>query len=484
MICPNCENEISFNDTVCDQCGIDLELIRTLVSWSNIYYNEGLERARVRNLTGAIESLRRSLKFYKYNINARNLLGLIYHEMGETGSALTEWVISSNYKSGRNPAVEYVKEIQSDKTALGTIDRNLKKYNTSLEYARNGDTDLAIIQLKKLVNANPKYVQAANLLAVLYIRNGRKEGRLKAYKLGRSVLDIDKANVVALSYMKELDDVREKARSRRNDQNKAKESKENTVKKNSSLVEDDSVRVIVPYQEEKPTMLPVLQVLGGMILGLLVMAFLIQPTIDKYRNKKNNNDFVTYSEDKAADDSEMNLLKEENEDLTQQVADLELQVSELQGGDPTDIANYKKMFEALIEAKQLYDEGDYISAAKKLKKVDTKELDSKKATKLYKSIQSDTYVKASESYCLKGIDAYNGTGDYIAGHDYEAAIEELLKALEFNEENTDAMYYLGRCYQLTEDTETALEYYNTIVNDYPDARLYNDAASRLREMGY
>ncbi len=32
---------------------------------------------------GAIESLKTSLKFNKLNIDARNLLGLIYFEMGE-----------------------------------------------------------------------------------------------------------------------------------------------------------------------------------------------------------------------------------------------------------------------------------------------------------------------------------------------------------------------------------------------------------------
>ena len=38
----------------------------------------GLEKAEIRDLSGAIDLLKRSLKFNKLNIQARNLLGLVY----------------------------------------------------------------------------------------------------------------------------------------------------------------------------------------------------------------------------------------------------------------------------------------------------------------------------------------------------------------------------------------------------------------------
>ena len=55
---------------------------------SNSYYNLGLERARIRDLSGAVECLKRSLHLNKYNTDARNLLGLIYYEIGEVSDAL------------------------------------------------------------------------------------------------------------------------------------------------------------------------------------------------------------------------------------------------------------------------------------------------------------------------------------------------------------------------------------------------------------
>lgn len=50
----------------------------TLERIANCYYNLGLERARLRDLSGACELLKKALLFDKYQKDARNLLGLIF----------------------------------------------------------------------------------------------------------------------------------------------------------------------------------------------------------------------------------------------------------------------------------------------------------------------------------------------------------------------------------------------------------------------
>ena len=79
-----------------------------IIHFSNHYYNEGLEKASVRDLSGAAECLGKSLRFFKGNIKARNLLGLVYFEMGEIVQALREWVISVNFQSDENIAKVYI----------------------------------------------------------------------------------------------------------------------------------------------------------------------------------------------------------------------------------------------------------------------------------------------------------------------------------------------------------------------------------------
>lgn len=86
MLCYNCGRSLSEHD-FCTSCGADVSIYKKIMHLSNRFYNDGLEKAQVRDLTGAINSLRQSLKLNKNNIKARNLLGLVYFEMGEVVTA-------------------------------------------------------------------------------------------------------------------------------------------------------------------------------------------------------------------------------------------------------------------------------------------------------------------------------------------------------------------------------------------------------------
>lgn len=82
---------------------------------ANSYYNRGLEMAKERNLSGAARFLKRALQFNKYHTDARNLLGLIFYEMGETSDALIQWVISINLQPDNNRADHYLDEVQKSR---------------------------------------------------------------------------------------------------------------------------------------------------------------------------------------------------------------------------------------------------------------------------------------------------------------------------------------------------------------------------------
>ena len=50
---------------------------------SNYWYNDGLKKAQIRDLSGAIVSVKRSLQFIRENLSARTRLGLGYYGRGE-----------------------------------------------------------------------------------------------------------------------------------------------------------------------------------------------------------------------------------------------------------------------------------------------------------------------------------------------------------------------------------------------------------------
>ena len=122
-----------------------------LVYQSHYWYNDGLKRANIRDLSGAITSLRRSLQYNRGNIAARNLLGLVYYGRGDVVEALVEWILSKNFQSRDNIANYYISKVQEVPGELEAINQAVKRYNQSLVYAQQNGEDMAIMQLKKAV---------------------------------------------------------------------------------------------------------------------------------------------------------------------------------------------------------------------------------------------------------------------------------------------------------------------------------------------
>ena len=111
MECYVCGAALSRSE-FCDSCGADVRLYKKILKSSDVYYNQGLARAQERDLTGAAECLRQSVKLNKHNTKARNLLGLVYFEMGEAVAAISQWVISENLQPEKNLAETYLNAIQ------------------------------------------------------------------------------------------------------------------------------------------------------------------------------------------------------------------------------------------------------------------------------------------------------------------------------------------------------------------------------------
>ena len=180
---------------------MDKHLYNRILLSSDWYYNRGLTKARIRDLSGAAEDLRTAIKYNKRNIQARNLLGLVYYEAGEVCQALCQWTISTNFQALGNPASEYLEQIMADQAWVETVNATVRKYNQALIHARHSSDDLAIIQLKQVIEAMPNYISAHLLLALVLMR-GKQYAQ--ARRTLREVLRMDVNNLDALRYMDEV----------------------------------------------------------------------------------------------------------------------------------------------------------------------------------------------------------------------------------------------------------------------------------------
>lgn len=465
MICPVCKHEVPMKKNHCEKCGEDLTAFKKVYQISNKYYNEGLERAKVRDLSGAVVVLKKSLEYNKRNINARNLLGLIYFEMGEAVAALSEWVISKHFQPADNDADVYMNEIQSTPTKLDMLNQTTKKYNAALVAAKQGNEDLAIIQLKKVTSLNPHFVKALQLLALLYLKAGERE---KALKYLTKAEKIDISNTSTLKYLKELNvGVVDKKEEGKTSNKEINVPKENTVFHAST------------YKEDKPNIWLFINLIIGVCIGVLAAVFLIVPTVESRNISTIKENEKNYSADLNRQSQTIDSLSKEKTELTNQINELQGQIDEI-----SQIEYDDTIYDELMVASKLYNtellkgdvnQIDYDSIANELSKVDPDKLERPQAKELYTQINEAVFIKASEKSYEKGHKDYTN-------RKYDEALVSLLKAYEYDPLNVDAVYFIGRTYHQTGDNENAKKYYTIITQEFADSDRNSDAVSKLAQL--
>lgn len=459
MICPRCKSVISFRKDQCDNCGEDLRLQKKIQGASNGYYNRALDKAKVRDLSGAIELLKKSLRLNKKNTQARNLLGLVYFEMGESILAMSQWLVSEQYQERANEATRYLDLLKNNATRLDSLNQAAKKYNAALEAVRAGNDDLAVIQLKKVVSMAPNYIKAAQLLALIYIRLGEKD---KAAKVLYKIKNIDRNNTITLHYLSEIDMPLEQPAKKRETVAAASQTHE-------IFKETDKLNPISSYKEDKPSPLPWLSLFLGLILGVVVTWYLIVPEVQKYREGEEVSELENYVKQNEKQETTISVLEGEIDDLNKQLTDAQDMITEWENKDVFDPAMYDELFDAVT----LYSQGKNMKAAKKLINIDVKSLPSESAKAVYKYVKKATFEQASTEIYQQGWQEYT---DYK----YEDARDTLIEALKYNGKNVDALYFLGRAYDQLDNIKKAKYYYNKVIEDFPGTSRATEAAQKLR----
>lgn len=449
MKCFNCGADLKDSE-YCSQCGADVKLYSRMLKLSNAYYNEGLEKAKVRDLSGAVLALRESLKINKKNTNARNLLGLIYYEMGMAVEALTQWIISRSFQSSKNIADEYIESIQNNPARLDTVNTSLRKYNQALVYCQQGSYDLAIIQLKKVLSVNGKLLDAHLLLALLYMK---VENYARARNEIKKVLAVDCNNTQALRYLKELN--------RETDKDQPKEEEKN---KDYIAYTRDNETIIQPVGvKDNSGFHAILNVVIGLVIGVAVMGLLIMPALQSKKSGELNKAVAEYSDQVDAKSATLDSLKQENESLKQQAEEATKAAS--------DAADKVSSYEELLKAYASYSAGDSAAALQELEAINQDTL-SDDAKTLYSSVFSEVGVTAVNDLYKTGYAAYEKG-------DYDTAIADLGKCYELDNTQGDALYFLARSYHKSGDTENAKTYYQKVVDEFPNTKKATDAAGLM-----
>lgn len=448
----------------CRICGADLSIVRRIIRISNLLYNQGLEKAQVRDLSGAISCLKRSLKFNKENTDARNLLGLCYFETGEVVNALVEWVISNNMNSRDNLAASYIKTLQSSKMRLDQYNTAIRKYNQSLTYLKQGNEDMALMQLRKVVSQNPKFVRAYQLLALEYMHTEQWE---KARGLLKKAARIDNTNTTTLRYLTHVEETTGKTslfgrRSRpkvERSSPSSEETQEETPREIALRYVSGNDVIIAPTTfRDSSTVATFINIMLGILLGAAIVWFLTVPAIRQGANDKANKQVSDANTSLATITATVQELQDEVDNAN---ADTDTARKEAQSANDR-VASYTD----LLKVADLYVQGDQTKTVEALGSLNGDDFDSE-GKKLYDDLTAMVGDALFNQYYTEGTTAY------VAGN-YAEAAKQLQMAIDSDESGEseryyDALYYLGFAYLNAGDSQKANEVFQKFADKYPDS---------------
>ena len=357
MNCMNCGAFLTDMDLdYCPNCGYNVLIQKKVDYLSKIFYNQGLEKASIRDLSGAIACLKQSLMYDKRNIRARNLLGLVYFETGEVVSALSEWVISKNLQPTRNLASEYINKLQANPNKLAAINETIKKYNHALMLCREGHEDMAAIQLRKILTQNSKLIKGYHLLALIQMKNGEWN---KARRILKKAARIDKTNTTTLRFLREVD---EQTGMTTRLEKKKKGLFRSGTKENPDTDILGSERVAQPTVYREHSKVSVFFILmAGIAAGAVAFWLLAVPAIRQGIYQEANQQIVQYSESLASQGAELTKAQGEAKESGDTVESVTQELTTEQAKSES--------YQALLQAYTYYQQQNLDEAAVEIQKV-------------------------------------------------------------------------------------------------------------------
>lgn len=466
MKCPNCGKEVA-NGYLCPFCHVDMYIFRKAGNASIRLYNEGLRAAKAQDLSHAVDVLQQSLLFDKNNIDAHNLLGLIYAEIGHIAQAMKHWIISTSLLKTDNPASRYIQYWQKHARELERQNDAIRMYNQSLRYLIQGSDDLAIIQLKKCIDVNPNLIDAYNLMTLCCLKERNYK---RAYNLIEFVLKKDCKNTLALKYLQELSGEKKLLSP------KSKKFMLHAAQPETSdeLKMTDSTPPIPRYKRSDKKGIHVLErrdliaFFIGVAASAMVLLLLVQPAWNEEQTKT----IQSLQAQVESYSGTTNMTPEEVVEMRQQMAVLEEDNKKLRS-EETKQANL-----ALLETaiSQLTDQ-KYEDCATTLQSIETVGFSDEDMQK-YESTKSEAFPKAAESIFTKGKSEFL-SNNYIEARTYFDNVLQLVDTGDFID---DIYFYLGEIAQQEDNIDKAKEYYQTVLSKYPDSNQIENAKLALESL--
>lgn len=228
---------------------------------------------------------------------------------------------------------------------------------------------------------------------------------------------------------------------------------------------------ISSIQENEAGKSPMFYMVTGIVIGVIVAAVLIYPTVRASFSHKNSTQVEDYKEQILAKDTQLKASEKKVKEAKAAQKKAEDELDEYIGTSKKD-----GVYDLLLSALQKYSDRDYTGSADALLDIDSKKLTTKNMKAIYKDLTAKVYPSAGTGLYSKGKNAY-------WSKDYKTAINYLKKAIKVRDTNSYAYSYLGQAYEASGDTKNAKKTYETLIKKFPGTSQARLAQTKIDAMG-
>ena len=280
---------------------------------------------------------------------------------------------------------------------------------------------------------------------------------------------IDRNNTMTLRYMQEVDRM---LTPDENVKQTGKRKKEEAIR-----YQTDNEIIIQPLNVREPKgggVSTLLNIGIGLVIGLAAMYFLIVPAAVSDANNEAQKKYTELGNQLDVKTSRVQELEASVTDLQGQIDSLHQELDGYVGPDGT-----LQTIDSLLAAASAYLETkDIEQTAANLESIAASvdiTATSEAFQKLYHTLLATIGPELADTYYSQGYSAYRS-------NDYATAIENLARAVYYDETDVDALYYLADAYRQSGDNENALIAYNKVQELFPDTERARRAKQYSEEL--
>ena len=214
----------------------------------------------------------------------------------------------------------------------------------------------------------------------------------------------------------------------------------------------------------------------GLVIGLLVGWFVLGPIRVNIQRADENKELADAYDEINLKNTTIDTLNNRIDSITNQYEAIQDQLNAYEGTNGA-FEGYKYLLLAVSE----YSKGDSMDKnqiAQYLDKIDensSEKLKEEEFTSVYNMLKGAIGESVANSYYENGYNAFRQ-------EDYVTALENFKKAVEYDKENVNALYYLACTYMANKDNENSKKYFNKDIELAPGTELSTKASNYINEI--